>query len=214
MPDGNWVSRFTFSKHGILRRKCRESKGHNDVKIFKVAISFVLCMLLMTACTTSQTSASSNADSLQRITQDEKAVSVVNAPTNIFQGQIVYVPAYSHIYHGNGIEQLLTITLSVRNTSLKAPLFLRSVRYYNSSGTQVKEYTQGNLRLAPLATTEFLIPQQDNAGGSGANFIVEWVADQQISAPVIEAVMISTSSQQGIAFISTGRIIQELPAKS
>lgn len=184
------------------------------MKILKVAIALVFCILLMTACAAAQTSASGDT-SLQRLPQDEKAVSTVtNAPTQISRGQVVYVPAYSHIYHGNGIEQLLTITLSVRNTSLKAPIFVRSVRYYDSKGAQVKEYTQGNLRLAPLATTEFLIPQQDDSGGAGANFIVEWVADQQITEPIIEAVMISTSSQQGISFISTGRVIQELPAKS
>jgi len=181
------------------------------VKILKVAIAFILCIVLMTACAAAQTPASGDT-SLKRLPQDEKAVSVTKAPTQISRGQVVYVPAYSHIYHGNGIEQLLTITLSVRNTSLKAPIFVRSVRYYDSKGAQVKEYTQGNLRLAPLASTEFLIPQQDDRGGAGANFIVEWVADEQITEPIIEAVMISTSSQQGISFVSAGRVIQELVA--
>ena len=37
---------------------------------------------------------------------------------NPMQGQVVYVPAYSHIYHQDGRPCLLTITLSVRNTSL------------------------------------------------------------------------------------------------
>ncbi|MDX2239356.1 MAG: DUF3124 domain-containing protein [Leptolyngbyaceae cyanobacterium bins.302] len=184
------------------------------MRIVKLAIVLVLSLLLITACTETQTSASSNAttggEQLQRLRKDEKAVAVVTAPVKISRGQVVYVPAYSHIYHGNGIEQLLTITLSIRNTSLTAPIFLRSIRYYDSSGTQVKQYTQEGLRLAPLATTEFLIPQQDASGGSGANFIVEWVTDQPATDPIIEAVMISTSSQQGIAFTASGQVIQEL----
>ncbi|MDX2231408.1 MAG: DUF3124 domain-containing protein [Leptolyngbyaceae cyanobacterium bins.349] len=180
------------------------------MKILRVAIALVLCVVLMTACTTSQTAASSNV--LQRLDAENQAVTIAPAPTTINRGQVVYVPAYSHIYHGNGIEQLLTITLSVRNTSLQAPIFVRSLRYYDSGGVEVKNYSKDNLRLGPLATAEFLVPQQDRSGGSGANFMVEWVAAQPVSEPVIEAVMISTSSQQGIAFVSSGKVIEELSA--
>lgn len=187
------------------------------MRIKLIAIALLLCIALSAACTSaSQETASPTNNqsgavgSLERIPQNSEAVSVSAAPTTISQGQIVYVPVYSHIYHGNGQEQLLTVTLSIRNTSLKSPLFIRSVRYYDSAGKRVKEYTKSNLRLAPLATTEFLIPQQDASGGSGANFIVEWVAEQQLSTPIIEAVMISTSSQQGISFVTSGRVIQEI----
>ena len=38
---------------------------------------------------------------------------------NPVEGQVFYVPAYSHIYHGEGKPYLLTITLSVRNTSIR-----------------------------------------------------------------------------------------------
>jgi len=185
--------------------------------IKQIAIALVLCIPLFTACTNASSHAPSSAgsvsvktNSLQRIPQDSEAVSTTTAPTTISQGQVVYVPVYSHIYHGNGQEQLLTVTLSIRNTSLKTPLFIRSIRYNNSAGKQVKEYTKGDLRLAALATAEFLIPQQDASGGSGANFVVEWVAEQQISQPIIEAVMISTSSQQGISFVTAGRVVQEI----
>jgi len=68
------------------------------------------------------------------------------------------------------------------------------------------------LRLAPLATTEFFVPEQDSSGGSGANFIVEWVAEKkQVNTPIIEAVMISTSGQQGISFVRSGQVVQALP---
>jgi hypothetical protein len=97
----------------------------------------------------------------------------VSGIVEISQGQIIYIPVYSHAYHGNGQKYLLAITLSIQNTSLSHPIVIRSVRYYNSGGKLVKEYTQGNLKLAPLASTEFFIPEQDETGGSGANFIVE-----------------------------------------
>ncbi|EKQ68482.1 Protein of unknown function (DUF3124) [Leptolyngbyaceae cyanobacterium JSC-12] len=188
------------------------------MRIKLIAIALLVCIALSAACTngSSGTASSANSqsgtvESLKPIPKNAETVSANAVPTKISQGQIVYVPVYSHIYHGNGQEQLLTVTLSIRNTSLKLPLFIRSVRYYDSAGNQVKEYTQGTLRLLPLATTEFLIPQQDASGGSGANFIVEWVAEQPISTPIIEAVMISTSSQQGISFVTSGRVIQEIP---
>jgi hypothetical protein len=45
-------------------------------------------------------------------------------------------------------------------------------------------------------------------GGVGANFIVEWIAEKEVSEPVVEAVMISAASNQGISFVSPGRIIK------
>jgi hypothetical protein len=37
---------------------------------------------------------------------------------------------------------------------------------------------------------------------------VEWVAEKEISEPVVEAVMIGTESTQGISFISPGKVIK------
>ena len=45
-------------------------------------------------------------------------------------------------------------------------------------------------------------------GGLGANFIVEWVAQTEVSEPVIEAIMIGSSFQQGISWISPGKVIK------
>lgn len=49
--------------------------------------------------------------------------------------------------------------------------------------------------------------EDDSRGGAGANFLVDWGAEQPISEPVVEAVMIGTASQQGISFISPGRVV-------
>jgi hypothetical protein len=175
--------------------------------------------MLLTACdTTKNNTPSPNSTSplqvepLTRITQPDKGISVTSNQIVISKGQIVYVPVYSHIYHGDQQEQFpLTVTLSIRNTSLNDTIVVRSVRYYNSGGKLVKKHTEGNLKLAPLATTEFFIPQQDLSGGSGANFIVEWVAENKtVTEPIIEAVMISTRLQQGISFVTFGHVIQDL----
>ena len=185
----------------------------------RIAIISILYILLLTACdTTSSNTPSQTKNSplqvepLTRIARDGEGVTVTSNQITISKGQIIFVPAYSHIYQGNKQEQFpLSVTLSIRNTSLTDPIVLRSVRYYNSEGKLVKQYTEGNLRLSPLATTEFFIPQQDSSGGSGANFIVEWVTEQKsVTPPIVEAVMISTSFQQGVSFTTAGRVIQEL----
>ena len=81
------------------------------------------------------------------------------------------------------------------------------MKYYNSDGNLVREHLENPLRLAPLASTDFVVNQSDQTGGSGANFLVEWVAEIEVYEPIVEALMVSTSSQQGISFISQGRVI-------
>ncbi|QDV23064.1 DUF3124 domain-containing protein [Aureliella helgolandensis] len=131
------------------------------------------------------------------------------------EGQVVYVPAYSHIYHSGGKPYLLTITLSVRNTSLEDAIVVESIRYFDTKGKEVKSYLTKSVRLPALGTTEIIVTRDDVSGGSGANFLVEWYANKPVTAPIVEAVMIGTNSQQGISFALRGSVISEVvPASS
>lgn len=123
------------------------------------------------------------------------------------EGQIVYVPAYSHVYHGKGEPYQLTITLSVRNTSMDQEIVVTSIRYFDTHGKEVKAYLDKPVRLPALGTTEVVVERDDTSGGSGANFLVEWHATTPVTEPIIEAVMISTSSRQGISFARRGSVI-------
>jgi hypothetical protein len=128
----------------------------------------------------------------------------------IATAETIYVPVYSHIYHHNKQEIFnLAITLSIRNTDLTNSLVLTSVRYYDSDGKLVKKYLEQPIQLDALASTDFFVNRNDTSGGLGANFIVEWVSQTQISEPIVEAVMIGTDYQQGISFTSPGRIIKK-----
>jgi hypothetical protein len=128
---------------------------------------------------------------------------------DIATGQIIYVPAYSEIYYAADRTLGLAITLSVHNTDLNHPIVLTSVRYYDAQGQLVKEFLSQPQQLQPLVATDFFIEQHDTSGGVGANFIVEWVAEQAVYEPVVEAVMIGTISSQGISFVSPGRVITQ-----
>lgn len=134
--------------------------------------------------------------------------------SNPARGGTVYVPAYSHIYRTNGAPNLLTITLSIRNTSPESGIVVKSVRYFDTKGHEVKSFLDRALSLAPLESTEFFVDREDSSGGSGANFLVEWLADQVVSEPVIEAVMADTERQQGIVFVRSGVVIRELSPAS
>lgn len=133
---------------------------------------------------------------------------------NPVEGQVVYVPAYSHVYHGSGEPHLLTITLSIRNTSMDSEIVVQSVRYFDTKGKEVKSYLKKPVRLPALGTTEILVERDDSSGGSGANFLVEWFADTPVTEPIVEAVMIDTKSQQGISFVRRGSVLSEAIPKS
>ena len=125
-------------------------------------------------------------------------------------GQTIYVPIYSHIYIRDKSRVInLAATLSIRNTDAQNPIRINSARYYDTNGALVREYVKTPLRLPPMASTDFVVDEDDLSGGVGANFIVEWGAGVEVTAPVVEAVMISTASQQGISFVSQGRVIKD-----
>ena len=55
--------------------------------------------------------------------------------------------------------------------------------------------------------------QLDTRGGSGANFLVKWVAETAVSAPIIEAIMAGTMGNYSFAFARPGQAIQQPPVK-
>ena len=131
---------------------------------------------------------------------------------NLSKGQTVYVPAYSHIYSGDHERPfLLTVTVSIRNIDPAHPIQVTTVDYYETQGNLLRKFLDGSVILKPLESIRYVIPEKDKAGGSGANFIVEWKADKFVNPPIIEAVMIGTQSQQGVSFTSRGQAI--IPTK-
>lgn len=124
------------------------------------------------------------------------------------KGQTVYVPVYSHIYSGDREQPIyLAVTLSIRNTDTQRPITITKVDYYDSNGRMIKGYLDASVTLNPLSTTRYIIKESDKMGGSGANFIVSWQADQPVVSPLIETVMISTRHTLGISFTSRGQVI-------
>ncbi|WP_300459787.1 DUF3124 domain-containing protein [Desulfobacula sp.] len=123
-------------------------------------------------------------------------------------GQMIYVPAYSHIYHGDRERSfMLTITLSIRNIDLHHPIKITTVDYYETQGKLLKKILSTPQILNPLESIRYVIPERDKTGGSGANFVVEWHADRFVNPPIVESIMIGAQSGQGISFLSRGRVM-------
>lgn len=136
-------------------------------------------------------------------------VVTLNNTVKIVTGQTVYVPIYSYIYGVDRNQKIdLAATLSVRNTDLINPIIITLVNYYNTNGELVRKYLEQPVELRALATIDFVVNRDDTSGGAGANFIVEWVAQKEVSEPVIEAVMINTVGNQALSWVSNGRVIK------
>ncbi len=126
------------------------------------------------------------------------------------RGETVYVPVYSNVFSApKQVPFYLAAILSIRNTDMANPVTVTSADYYDTKGKLLKRYYQKPVTLAPLETVYIYIPEDDVAGGVGANFIVRWKTSQEVNMPIIECVMIGTKSGQGISFVSPGQIIKE-----
>lgn len=122
----------------------------------------------------------------------------------------VYVPAYSHLRTSRNNPTLYSITLSVRNVDPTASVKLTHVDYFDTSGHRVRSYLSTPQTLAPLETAEFFVESNDDAGGSGANFLVYWEGPSDAHALLTEAVMVGFIGAGYSTFSSRG---VELPAR-
>lgn len=139
---------------------------------------------------------------------------VTAAPAEPSVRRTVYVPVYSSLYLGleAGPETLeLAATLSIRNTSVRHPVALEFVRYYDSEGALVREYLERRSELGPLASVEYVIRNRDTAGGPGAKFLVGWTGAAGMDEPLIEAIMIGQKGSAGWSFTTSGRVVEDEP---
>lgn len=116
----------------------------------------------------------------------------------------VYVPVYSDIYsRSKESRTLLTVTLSIRNTSETDSLYVSRVDYYDTQGDLVRRYLDQSIYLKPLESIDYVIDEEDDTGGVGANFMLEWYASRPMK-PIFQAVMMSSIGNKAVAFTTEG----------
>ena len=125
-------------------------------------------------------------------------------------GQTIYVPAYSAISTADRADKFqLAITLGIRNTDRAHAIVVTAAGFYHQDGQLVRDLVKKPLRIAPLASAEFFIKESDMSAGIMASFVVEWVAEQKVTAPVVESVMVGLASSRGVSFRCLGRVVAE-----
>lgn len=117
-----------------------------------------------------------------------------------------YLSIYSQIYsQTESRTHDLTATVSIRNTNPADTIYLESAKYFDTHGNLIRNYFEEGIFVAPMETVEIIIDEKDRSGGTGANFMFDWVLyNSTLNCPFFEAVMISTSGQQGLSFTTTG----------
>lgn len=135
---------------------------------------------------------------------------------SLSKGQMLYLPIYSTIWHGDThpikgepMKSNMSALVSIRNTSLKTPIKVVSARYYNTEGKLIKNFVSAPKAIVPLGTLELFIEKSEAEGGSGANFLIQWEAATDTNAPVVEAVHIDNQASRPYSFITTARVIQK-----
>ena len=126
------------------------------------------------------------------------------------QVKAYYLPLYTSIYsQSEHRRNALTSTVSIRNVMQSQSIFLHRADLFNTEGEKIKSYiAEGQVKLSPLETIEIVLGKDWGKAGSGGNFIFEFHLPEIADAPLIEAVMISTSGQQGLSFSSRAVEVQ------
>jgi len=132
------------------------------------------------------------------------------SPIKKVSGQLLYLPVYSNMpYQIDTVKFDMSAFVAIHNTDLFSQIFLTKVLYFNQNGKLVDDFLKkGKIALNPLATKDFYIPYEDQSG-TGANFLVEWVADTLVNEPLFEAVTLCLKPNNSVAVLSQGKILSE-----
>lgn len=134
-------------------------------------------------------------------------------PSGRSLGQTLYLPIYSHIWHGDvdskgqPTKTLVSVSVSIRNTDPVKSIRINSAQYYDTDGKRLIEYVTSPKTIGPMGTYEIFVPRSDDTGGSGANFLISWKSDASVSPPIIEGFHANIPVGRAIAFTTWARPI-------
>lgn len=126
----------------------------------------------------------------------------------LVRGQTLYLPIYSHMLYGNlgksgkASSVLLSTLVSVRNTDSRRPIRVLSAKYFDTNGRLLAERITAPTFVPPLGTIEFFVELNDASGGSGANFIIRWEAEQPVNPPLVESLHANMDGGKAVIFMT------------
>ena len=143
------------------------------------------------------------------------SIALGQTPPGRSLGQNLYLPIYSHIWHGEvdknnqPTKTLVSVSVSIRNTDAAKPIRILSAQYYDTDGKKLREYVTTPRTIAPMGTYELFVPRSDDSGGSGANFVISWKADKPASPPIVEGFHANLPVGRAIAFTTSATALPE-----
>jgi len=161
-------------------------------------LKIILLVLTATACRDSTT--------IEKINTVDWKNRTVDLPSNsLLENGSTYLSIYSQIYsQTQHTLHNLTVTVSMRNVSKTDTVYINRGQYFDTKGNLLESYVNETIFLGPMETIEIIIDEHNQKGGTGANFIFDWSKKSKSNDPYFEGVMISTSGQQGLSFITIG----------
>ncbi len=124
-------------------------------------------------------------------------------------GPTIYVPAYSHVFWADGRGVLMSVTLSVRNTSAIDTVLLKSLDYYDTGGALLSQEIDQPVVLQPLQTATILVKESDVRGGVGANFLIRAGTAGNAASLAAEAMMVGRTASGPISLSLSGLVVAE-----
>lgn len=123
--------------------------------------------------------------------------------------ETIYIPALSRVHTHENRRQPLASTVVVHNIDPSTTISISRVSYHDDDGEVVADLISTPEDVGPFASASFLTALDDDRGGIGANYIVEWESDQPSCSPIAIAIMIGGTGTHGISFALEGRVIEQ-----
>ena len=142
-------------------------------------------------------------------------LALAQTPAPRSAGQTLYLPIYSHIWHGDSdragqpAKTLVSVSVSIRNTDPKLPIRITSAQYFDTDGKKLREYLSTPKVIGPMGTFELFVPRSDDTGGSGANFVIRWNADKPTSPALVQGLHANMPAGRAIAFTTAAVELHE-----
>lgn len=157
----------------------------------------VTALILISACSQSETTVPNSVNWGERMVDPSSLENLESGSTYLS----VYPQIYSQDEHRT---HFLTVTVSLKNVSPTDSVFVSSARYFDTHGTMIRSYFDAPIYISPMETVEIVLKETSKEGGTGANFLFEWMVAPGTHEPLFESVMISTAGQQGLSFTTQG----------
>ena len=128
------------------------------------------------------------------------------------RGQRLFLPVYSEVAYGDRRAVLnLAVTLALRNLDPLITIELTRVDYIGSTGAVIKSFLAEQRGLKAMAAETFVIRESDRTGGASPGFLVEWASREPVIPPLVEGVMVNGAYNQGMAFVTSARVLWDKP---